>query len=70
MKNPSVFSSQLVFFGLTPLRETRECICSSIGLALPIINPKMIPGELLSLPDLSGAQALCIHEPTEVIMVD
>ena len=69
MKNPSAFSSQLVFFGLTLLREMREYICSPVGLALTILNPKMILGELLSLPDLSRAQALFIHKPTEVIII-
>ena len=69
MKNLGVLSSKLFFFILTPLREARESICSPVGLALMIINPKMISGELLGPTDLSGAQALCIHESTEVIMV-
>ena len=70
MKNSSILSSKLFFFILTPLREVRESICSLVSLALTIIDPKMISGELLAPMDLFGAQAFCIHELTEVIMVD
>ena len=69
MENLDVFSSKLFIFILAPLREARESICSPVGLALTIIDPKVIFGELLSPTDLSGAQALRIHELTEVIMV-
>ena len=69
MENLDVFSLKLFFFILTPLREARESIYSPICLALTIINPKMMSGELLGPTDLSGAQALCIYESTEVIMV-
>ena len=69
MKNSSILSSKLFFFILTPLREVRESICSPVSLALTIIDPKMISGELLGPIDLSGAQALCIYELTEVNMV-
>lgn len=70
MKNTSVFYFELIFFSLASLGEAREGICSPIYLTLLIINPKMIPGELLGLPDLFGAQVLYIHKPTEVIMID
>ena len=69
MKNPNIFSLYLVFFGLIPLREVRQRVCSSVCLALMIINSKVITKELLSPADLSGAQTLRVHEPTEVVMV-
>ena len=69
MKNLGVFSSKLFFFIDTSVEETRESICRPIGLALSIIDPKMIPGELLDLPDLTRAQALRIYELTEVVMI-
>ena len=69
MENLRILSSKLFFFILTPLRETKESICSPVGLALTIIHPKMVSKELLGLTDLSRAQALCIHEPPKVIMI-
>ena len=69
MKNLSVLSSKLFFFIFVSLRKTRQCICSPICLALTIINPKMIPGELLGPTDLAGAQALRIHETTKVVVI-
>ena len=50
------------FFILVSLRKTRQCICSPLYLALTIINPKMIPKELLGLTDLPEAQTLRINE--------
>ena len=69
MKNSSILSLKFFFFILTPLKEARKSICSPIDLALTIIDLKMISGELLGPTDLSGAQALHIHELTEVIIV-
>ena len=69
MKNLSIFGSKLFFFIDTSLRETRESICSPIDLALLIIHLKIIPGELLDLPNLTRAQVFRIHKPTEVIMI-
>ena len=69
MENSSILSSKLFFLILTPLKEARESICSPVGLFLTIIDPKMVSGELLGPTDLSGAQALCIHEPPKVIMI-
>ena len=69
MKNLSVFGSKLFFFIEAPLGEAREGVCSSIGLALAIVDLKMIPGELLGPLDLTRAQALHIHKPSEIIMI-
>ena len=70
MENLGILSLKFFFFILNPLKEARKSICSLIGLALTIIDPKMISEKLLGPTDLSRAQALCIHESTEVIMVD
>ena len=69
MKYPSVFSSKFVFFGLTPLKEIRESICSLVSFVLMIINSKMIPKEPLGLLDLFEAQAFYIFKLRKVIMV-
>ena len=69
MKNSSIFSLKLFFFILTPLKEAKESIYSPVGLALTIIDPKNISGELLGPTDLSGAQALHIYELLKVIII-
>ena len=70
MKNSSVLSPKLFFFILVSLKKTRQCICSPICFALTIIDPKMIPGELLGPTDLPGAQTLRIHEAAWVVVID
>ena len=69
MRNASIFSLQLIFFDLIPLKKVGQCVCNSVGLFLTIIDLKMVPKELLGLPDLTRAQALYIHEPKKVVMV-
>ena len=69
MKDLAILSLELIFFILALLEKSRQSICSRICLALAIIDLKVITRELLGPTDLSGAQALCIHETTEVIMV-
>ena len=69
MKNMSVFGLKLFFFIETFLKEARYGICSSIGLALAILDLKMISEELLGPLDPTKAQTLCIHKPIEVVMV-
>ena len=69
MKDSAILSSKLIFLILALLRKPQQSICSRICLSLAIINSKVITRELLGLMDLSGAQALCIHELTKVIMV-
>ena len=51
------------------MRELRQDIGSSVNLALTIIDLEVITREFLSLADLSGAQTLCCHKLSEVIMV-
>ena len=63
------FCFVICFFSLIPLREARQCVCSSVCFALIIINSKVVTREFLRPADLSGAQTLCIYEPTEVVIV-
>ena len=69
MKDLAILSSELILLILASLGKLRQSICNRICLALAIIDLKVITKELLGPTDLSGAQALCIHELTEVIMV-
>ena len=69
MKNLSIFSLKLFFFIEASLREARYSVCNSISPALSIINLEMISRELLGLSDLTRAQVICIHEPSEVFMI-
>lgn len=69
MKNISIFGLEFFFRILIPLRKMRESICSFIRFFLIIINSKMVPKELLGLPDLTRAQVLYILKLTEVIMI-
>ena len=69
MKNSAILSSELIFLILTSLGKSWQSICNSICLALAIIDLEMVSKELLSSTNLSGAQALCIHVVTGVIVV-
>ena len=69
MKDSAIFSSKLFLLILTSLWKPRQSICSRICLTLAIVDLEMVLRELLGQADLSGAQALCIHETTEVIVV-
>ena len=69
MKDLAILSSELLLLILASLRKPRQSICSRICLTLAIVNSEMVLRELLGPADLSGAQALCIHETTEVIVV-
>ena len=50
--------------------EVRQHVCSSVCLALTVINLKVVMREFLSLTDLSGAKTLYIHRPAEVVVFD
>ncbi len=69
MENLGVFISESLFLGLAFLGEARQDISRSISLSLTIIDSEVVSRELLGLADLMRAQAFCIHESTEVIMV-
>ena len=69
MKDLAILSLELLFLILTFLEKPQQSICSCICLTLAIVNSEIVSRELLGLADLSGAQALCIHETTEVIVI-
>ena len=69
MKDLAILSSELILLILASLRKPQQSICSCICFALAVVNLKMVSGELLGLADLSGAQTLCIHEATKVVVV-
>ena len=70
MKNLSVFNLECFFLGWAYLREVRHSISCCIGFFLTLINSKIVSKELLGLADLTRAQVFCIHELTEVIIVN
>ncbi len=69
MEDLGVLISESFFLGLTSLREARQGISRSISLSLTIIDSEVVLREFLGSADLTRAQALCIYELTEVIMV-
>ena len=64
-----VFGVEDFFLFCTLLRVLRQGISSSVGLALTIVNSEVVSRQFLSPTDLSGAQTLRLHEPTEVVVV-
>ena len=69
MKNLGILISESFFHNLTSLWKTGQGISRSISLFLTVIDLKVVSRELLGLADLLRAQAFCIHELTEVIMI-
>ena len=69
MKDSAILSSELILLILASLRKPRQSICSCICFALAVVDLKMVLGELLGPADLFGAQTLCIHEATKVVVV-
>ncbi len=69
MKNLEILISESFFLGLASLEEVRQGISRSISLFLTIIDLEVVSRELLGPTDLTKAQAFCMHESTEVIMV-
>ncbi len=69
MQDLCILGSEAFFFLSTLLGVSRQGISSSISFALSIINPEVVPWQLLSLPDLFRTQAFRIHEILEVVVV-
>ena len=69
MQDFDVLCSEGVFFLNVPLRVSRQGISSSVSFALTIIESEVVTREFLGPADLPGAQTLCIHESSEVVMV-
>ena len=61
---------ELFFLIVAPLRKARKGVYSPICLALMVVDLKVISRKFLSLLNMTRAQALCIHEPTKVVIVD
>ena len=64
-----VLCSEGVFFLNVPPGILRQGISSSVSFALTIIDSDVVTREFLGPADLSGAQTLCVHELSEVVMV-
>ena len=58
-----------IFFLSVPLGISRQGISSSVSFALTIIDSKVVTREFLGLADLSGAQTLCVHKLSKVVMI-
>ena len=69
MQDFDVFGAEGVFLLRTSLRVSRQGISSSVSFALTIIDSEVITREFLGPADLPGAQILCIHELSKVVMV-
>ncbi len=69
MKNLSIFISKCFFLDLASLWEARQSISCSISFSLTIIDSEVVLRKFLGPADLTRAQAFCIHELTEVIIV-
>ena len=69
MKDLAILNLELIFLIFVSLGKPWQSICSSIYLALIIIDSEMISKKLLGPTDLSEAQTLCIHQMTEIIVV-
>ena len=69
MQDFDVFGAEGVFFLRTLLRVSRQGINSSVSFALTIVDSEVVAREFLGSSDLPGAQTLCLHEPTEVVVV-
>ena len=65
----NVLCSESLFLCNTLLRVLRQGIGSSVSLTLTIIDPEVVAREFLGRADLSGAQTLRLHEPTQVVVV-
>ena len=69
MQDFDVLGTGGLFLFYTLLKVLRQGISSSISLALTIVDLEVVAREFLGPADLSGAQILRLHEPTEVVMV-
>ena len=69
MQDFDILGAENLFLLFTLLKILRQSISSSVSLALMIVDLKVVAREFLGPVDLSGAQTLCFHEPTEVVVV-
>ena len=69
VEDSSILSSKDFLLVGVSLKEVRQGISSSISFTLLIIDAKVVSRELLNPANLTGAQALWIPEPSEVIKI-
>ena len=69
MEDLDVLGAEGVFLFYTLLRVLKQGISSSVSLALTIIYSEVVMREFLGPADLPGAQTLCVHEFTKVVVV-
>ena len=69
MQDFDILDAECFFFFCTLLRVLRQGISSPISLALTIVDLEVVLRKFLGPADLSAAQALCLHKPTEVVVV-
>lgn len=70
MENLGILIFKSLFLGLASLRKAKQEISYSISLSLIITDSEVVLREFLSPTDLTKAQTFCIHELTEVVMVN
>ena len=69
MQDFDVFGAEGLFLFCTLLRVLRQGISSPVSLALTIVNSEVVPREFFGPLDLSGAQGLCLHKLTKIVVV-
>ena len=69
VQNLDVLNLESFFLLNNPLRITKQGIGSSVCLPMLVIDPEVVTKKLFGSADLSGAQTLCVYEPTEVFVV-
>lgn len=69
MKDLGILTSTLFSFVRASLGKARQGVSSSVSFTLSVIDSEMLPKEFLSPSDLTRAQALRVHKPTEVVVL-
>ena len=69
MQDFDVLCLEGLFLLSAPLRVLRQGSSSNISFVLMIINSEVVTREFLSPADLPGAQTICVHELSEVVMI-
>ena len=69
MHDLCILNLESLFFLNILLKVLEQGINSSIIIVLSGIDPEVIPRQLLCQTDLSKAQAFCIHEVLNIVLV-
>lgn len=70
MKNLGIPICERFFLCLASLEKPKQNISCSISLFLTMIDLEVVLKELMDLADLRKTQVFCIHELSEIIMVN